>query len=292
MTSAATKPVIVGIDGSERARHAARWAVDETAARCVPMRLVYVIRTDFSGPLAADEYRTALDDAKAALHLAKAEVDATGRPVAVTTEIVQGAPAAALLAESPDASMICLGSSGIGRLSQAILGSTAATLAEGASCPVAIVRSPRDGKPPHAQTHWVMVPVSIFSDNDVIDVALDQARLLGRPVLAVGVMDRRRGATPTSDLDLMVAKWREQNPDVHIHPVWTDGPMSQFTNDNPDIAGMVVIDAAAADEVSSIIGREHHSHPTEAEHAVLVARHYVIQLPAPSVSVASVSPIE
>ena len=35
--------VVVGVDGSRTALHAALWAIDEAVARDVPLRLVYVI---------------------------------------------------------------------------------------------------------------------------------------------------------------------------------------------------------------------------------------------------------
>ncbi|WP_369830532.1 universal stress protein, partial [Mycobacterium sp. 1245111.1] len=73
-------------------------------------------------------------------------VTATGKPVKVETELLRGDPAAMLIAESGEAAMICMGSTGIGRLARAVLGSTAADVAEGAHCPVAIIRS-HEGNP-------------------------------------------------------------------------------------------------------------------------------------------------
>ncbi|MET0474528.1 MAG: universal stress protein, partial [Mycobacterium sp.] len=43
-----TKPltsIVVGIDGSSSAVHAAEWAVDEAVSRDVPLRLVYVVQS-------------------------------------------------------------------------------------------------------------------------------------------------------------------------------------------------------------------------------------------------------
>ena len=175
MASTAVKPVVVGIDGSEQSAHAALWAVEEALGRDVPLRLVYIVRTDLTGPLSAEEYRIAVDDAKVTLHSVRSEIEAAGRPVVVETEILEGSPAGVLLAESPYASMICLGSSGMGRLGRALLGSTAGMVAERASCSVAIVRSPRESETADGHTKWVMVPVRIFTDNDIIDAAVDQA---------------------------------------------------------------------------------------------------------------------
>jgi len=283
MRSAAVKPVVVGIDGSEQAAHTARWAVEKAVGRDVPLRLLYVVRTDLRGPLSAAEYRAAVDDAKSALHAVRTAIEAGGGPAVVETEIAEGSPAGVLLAESPDAAMICLGASGLGRLGRAMLGSTAAAVAERASCSVAIVRSPGGAGPVAGQTKWVMVPVSVFTENDdVMGVAVDQARLLQRPILAVGVWHPDLGATPYEALDNMVAEWHDRYPDVHIHPVATDTGMTQFLHAHPEMAGLVVIDAESAGDVASIVGGGHHSQSDEVERAVLVARNYADWRPAPS----------
>ena len=45
-----TKPVVVGIDGSQEALAAELWAVGEAVGQGAPLRLLYVIRTDLRGP--------------------------------------------------------------------------------------------------------------------------------------------------------------------------------------------------------------------------------------------------
>lgn len=275
MTSATVKPVVVGIDGSEQSTRAALWAAKEAAGRRVPLRLVYVVRTDLTGTLSAEEYRVALNHAKSAVDDVSDRIEAAEPTVPVQAEIAQGSPAGVLLAESPDAVMICVGSSGIGRVGQAMLGSTAATVAERASCAVVIIRSPERVATEENEIKWVMVPVTIFTDNDdVIDAAIDQARLRKWPVLTVGVWHPGFGASQHDDLERLVAQWQKRYPDVHIHPVANGTRMSRFLNGHPELAGLVVIDPASAGEVASIVGAGHRSHPDDAERAVLVARDY------------------
>lgn len=286
MTSTTVKPVVVGIDGSMEASHAALWAVEEALGRKVPLRLVYVVRTDLTGPLSAEQYQVAVDDAKLALHAVRSEIESADRSVVVQTEIMEGAPAGVLLAESPYADMICVGASGLGRLGRAILGSTAAAVAERASCSVAIIHSPDGVELADGLTKWVMVPVSIFTDNDVFEVAVDQARMLGRPVLAVGVWHPDLGATPYDALDSLVAEWQERYPDVHIYPVSDDTTMSGFLNAHPDMPGLVVVDSSSAVDVTALIGNAHHRRHNDGERAVFVARNYVNARP-PDASLAS-----
>ena len=107
------------------------------------------------------------------------------KPVKVETAILDGPPGPALVEESRDAEIICVGSVGIGRYARSILGSTATDLAEKAHCPVAIIRPPEE-QPRHA-INWVVVEVNEQPDNEaVVEVAIQEAKLRQAPVLAVG----------------------------------------------------------------------------------------------------------
>jgi hypothetical protein len=125
-----------------------------------------------------------------------------------------------------------------------------------------------------------MVPVSIFTVNDVVEVAVDQARMLGRPILAVGVWHPDHGATPYDALDSLVAEWQERYPDVHIYPVSDDTTMGDFLNAQPDMPGLVVVDPSSAVDVADLIGNAHHRRRNDVERAVLVARNYVNARPS------------
>lgn len=144
MSGATIKEIIVGIDGSEQAVRAALWAIDEAVSRNATLRLIYVLRTDLSGTLTAAEYVTAVATAKHALGAARERIAERDSAVTVGTKIAQGSPAGVLLAESGDAEMVCVGWSGTNRMAAALMGSTATSVAAGATCPVAIVRTPSD----------------------------------------------------------------------------------------------------------------------------------------------------
>lgn len=272
MYSPIPRLVIVGIDGSEPARYAALWAVDEALRRHATLRLMYVIRNDLTGTLAAEEYRTALDSAKAALVAVRAAIVGRNPSVPVETSITQGSPAGILLAESPDADMICVGSSGIGRMGRAILGSTAATLAEKSACSVAVVRHP-DGVTEHKPgMRWIIVPVSGGTDgrSEVVAAAIAEARFRSWPMLALGTRDPGVADTSSDELDGIVGDWQQQFPDVHIYPVSCETSLAEFLRDHPDIGGLAVVDAAHSRDIASIIGGV--AHADRAELAVLVAR--------------------
>lgn len=284
MSSATTKSVLVGIDGSEQAENAAVWASDEALRRGAALRLVYVIRTDLKGRLTADEYRSALDEAKDALQRAHETVGRYDRPVPVHTSIAEGSPAGVLLAESADAELICLGASGMGFVGRALLGSTAAAVAEGADCSVVIAPLPHASAGDVKQS-WVIVPVTVYSEHGcaVVEDAFAEARFRGWPVLAVGVRHPEFGATPYDAVDDIASEWRQRFPDVHVYPVATDAGLRQFLHENPEIGGLVVVNEASASDVAAFVGSEHRErHGTHrAERAVLVvhqhARHRLAQ---------------
>ena len=134
------KCIVVGIDGSDAAINAAKWAVTEAISRDIPLRLVYAVpETPADAPAGDDsldiEYgETALRTGCAALH-------ATGEPVKIETDLVHGSPKSVLVDESRHGAMICIGSVGIGQIARKVLGSIADSVAQNAHCPVAVIRS-------------------------------------------------------------------------------------------------------------------------------------------------------
>src|ERR1700739_2115648 len=60
------KSVVVGVDGSDAAIRAARWAVDEVAGTDIPLRLLYVAKPTWSG--SPGEARVALMAAEEVVH--------------------------------------------------------------------------------------------------------------------------------------------------------------------------------------------------------------------------------
>ncbi|MEN4479699.1 universal stress protein [Mycolicibacterium cosmeticum] len=282
MSTSVTKPIIVGIDGSAQAENAARWAVGEALRQNTALRLVYVIRTDLTGPLSADEYRQRVDGAKDALESARRVIDQHDAGVTVQSSIAEGSPSGVLLAESSDAAMICVGSSGMGRLARSVLGSTAATLAELAACPVGIIRHD-EGPPADEAQSWIIVPVDSRTDDDsaVVAAASAEARYRNWPVLAVGVAPHGHAAPPEKALDDLVSDWKHRFPALRIYPISASTGIAQFLHANPDIGGVVVVEGVRSSDIASIMGGT--THADRAELAVLVARQ---NLPQQSVAAA------
>ena len=182
----ASAPVVVGVDGSDAAIDAAIWAIDEAISRDVALRIVHVTHIEEQRAATNDDFRLDVQYAESSLRAATAAVEATGKQVKIETEVLWGTVKTVLIDESRNATMICLGSMGIGAIAGKLLGSTAATLAKESHCPVAIIRAPH--RPNPGRTDWIVAVVENRADNEsVIEYAMAEARLRKAPVLAVGV---------------------------------------------------------------------------------------------------------
>lgn len=266
-------PVVVGIDGSQAAIQAAEWAVDEAVSREVPLRLVEVIPQQAEpAPLASvGNVRMEVEYGEAALRIAAAAVAADGQPVKVETAILQGDPAAVLLAESRDAEMVCVASTGIGRFARALLGSTAAELAEAASCPVAIIRTQQSRPKPRSSLIAVAVNDSPGND-DVVEQAIREAQLRHTPVLALGVWRQDLGEMPYDKLDRRVHFWERRYPSVQFHARATRTGIADFLDVSDSRIQLAVIGSTDIDQVASLIGPHSHHILGHAECSVLIVR--------------------
>ena len=259
MRTDSSAPVVVGIDGSKASTDAALWAVDEAISRDVPLRLVHVIPVAHAPEEPIDPSQLEGEYAETALRAASAAVAAVDRPVKVETEILWGRPDLAMIEISGRASLVCVGSVGIGFVARRFLGSTAAALAERAHCPVAVLRSPHEV--PSTGADWIVVPVDASPDNaDVVEFAMTEARLRHAPVLAVGVWDDDFGDTTYDELDQRVGEMTRSHPGVHVYPVATRSRVAGFLADNHgESIQLAVLGASAAGQVAQIIGP--HSRP-------------------------------
>ena len=125
-----TQRIVVGIDGSDAAINAAKWAVTEAISRNIPLRLVHAIPERTCGRRRQGDDSLDIEYGETSLRAADAALQAMGEPVKVECDIVHGSPESALINESRRAAMICIGSVGIGRIARKVLGSTADAVAQ------------------------------------------------------------------------------------------------------------------------------------------------------------------
>lgn len=258
--------ILVGIDGSQAAVNAAKWAAVEAGSRDLPLRLVHVIEesavdTSATGPDLGVEYaETVLRQADMALH-------ADTESVKVETAMVRGSPGSSLIGESRNAAMVCVGSVGIGRYGRLLLGSTADALARGAHCPVAIIRM--HGETSEATPGAIAVPVVDSPDNDIVlEHAFREAHLRAAPILALEARPWRDIHLP----DQRIEHWASRNPDVNVRLTLVQRVPTDFLTGADDPIQLAVIGNADIDAVPRIVGPVNHRLPHRAGCSVLVVR--------------------
>ncbi len=135
------KQILVGIDGSEESKLAARKAAEIAAPNKLLVRLVCVvppIQVYTNVPASPNQVKAQHAEAKAIVDdVAK---DLVG--VQVETQVVEGIPANVLaqLSAEPEVDMVVIGHRGVGRLTRLLIGSVANKMVQLAAKPVLIVR--------------------------------------------------------------------------------------------------------------------------------------------------------
>jgi nucleotide-binding universal stress UspA family protein len=240
--------IVVGIDGSDAAINAARWAAAEAVSRNVPLRLVHAIPADAAGDQSLE-----VEYAQASLRAADAALAATGEPVKVECDIVRGSPEGTLIDESRSAAMVCMGSVGIGRVARKLLGSTADTVARKAHCPVAIVRG--NGEATESDRGYIAVVVDDSPGNDaVLEHGFRVARLRGAPILALGAWRWGLGEIPYQQLDHRLGPWVSQYSEVHVMPAAARRGAAEFLTHTQESVDLAVVGSEDADKVAQIVG--------------------------------------
>lgn len=264
-------PVVVGIDGSKVAIRAAEWAIKEAIHKDVPLRLVHVIQSTNVTRLPAETFALEQEYAESALRAASAMIEGTGMPVKLDTAVLTGDVGSVLVAESSDASLICVGSVGIGRVASKMLGSTAAALAEHAHCPVAIIR--HDERAPLRQSGFITVVVTDHAGNDdVMRWAMEEARVRSAPVLALGLRRWTSFEIGYAGLYRRLGRWLRQYPDVEVEVAATRASLRRYLEGYRDAIQLVVIGSENGEHVARLVGPHSPTLVAHADCSVLIVR--------------------
>lgn len=137
--------LVVGFDGSDGARAALRFAVDEARLRNAALHAVtawHVPAAAYGSAMAPPPLTVLLDDleANARSTLDAAIADVSAGDIEVQGIVREGQAAEVLLDEAKDADLLIVGSRGRGGFKGLLLGSVSAQCAQHARCPVVIVR--------------------------------------------------------------------------------------------------------------------------------------------------------
>ena len=142
---------MVGIDGSESARDALRFALEEARLRGASLRAVAVwhVPVGAYGAAFVPAHVSLREDLESAMRQALEDslADAAAADVDVQTMLREGRAAEVLLEEARDAELLVVGSRGLGGFRGLLLGSVSQQCAHHAPCPLVIVRHERDRPP-------------------------------------------------------------------------------------------------------------------------------------------------
>jgi nucleotide-binding universal stress UspA family protein len=251
-----SKSVVVGVNGSQAAVSAAKWAIDEAISRQMPLRLVYVIPRTAARIASEPISEWELERGEMVLSQADCAVQSEKKPVEVETAILSGDPGQVLINESEGAALICVGTSRRGWAADGLLGPTAAALVARAHCPVAIIRTNPDGSP--TELGVIAVVLNDEPDNDeVVHQAMEEAR--------------RRHAT-VRQIDRRLDSWVRRYPDVPVQIV-AAGTGARGSESHHSAIDLAVVGEADADELPGLVTPNCHPILGYPDCSVLLVRH-------------------
>lgn len=230
----ATKPVIVGTDGSRESQRAVEWAARETVLRATTLSIVAVpvLPPRMTATRAAPGTVSYQVEQAMSQALAEAEQQAAAQHpgLAIETHLVAGAPAEVLSGAAQDASLVVVGSRGAGGFSAMILGSVSRYAATHASSPVVVVRDEIGAT--HRQ---VGIGIGgLVGNTAALTFAFEEAALRKASVVAIHAWDTPRSdvsraavamarpgeeileAKASRQLDNLLDEWRDKYPDVPV----------------------------------------------------------------------------
>lgn len=142
------KYVLVGVDDTPESLLALHWAVEAAGGRGAPVRVIRAYLDEASRwpalgvegyvppPMPLDKFQTGLDDA---VRYARDRLGYDGG----SGWLANSDPATALLIEAGNAELVVVGTRSRNKMSAAVLGSVATSVASKAPCPVVVVRGER-----------------------------------------------------------------------------------------------------------------------------------------------------
>jgi nucleotide-binding universal stress UspA family protein len=144
--------IVVGVDGSDGARRALHWALDEAMRTGAAVHAVTAwtwdgLEATMPTPIGPAEVKLQAEQT-AAEEVATA-IDVHGGRPRVQVRVVQGRPSRVLAEAAAGARLLVLGSHGHSRLYHAVLGSVSEECVRTVTCPVVVVPVPPDVRREH-----------------------------------------------------------------------------------------------------------------------------------------------
>lgn len=202
------RSIVVGVDGTESAHDALDWAAAEAAVRRLPLRVVHAYAATPSWAVMGElpqpyENIGVPDAARSVTEQAVRRARQVASELEISTRLLIGAGAPALLAQCDDAELLVLGSRGLGGMRGLFSGSVSFRVAMHAACPVVVVRPMQPTTPGHSAARVVVGVDGTPRSEHAIDFAVRAAAQRGVGVTAIHAWSPRG----TADLAAVTDDW-------------------------------------------------------------------------------------
>jgi len=220
-----TRPVVVGVDGSEESLRAAEWAALAAARHHAPLRIVSAPPASaamLTSPAVARELQ---DISLCALSEAVSRVTELAPHLLIEADLLDGQPALALAASGSGALMLVVGARGGGGFLGMTLGSISRYVAAHGPCPAAVVRTETNA----VQREVVVGVRDPLEAEHVLGFAFEEAALRGAELvvahslagsaaaIGVGTADREQTLAEASRfLSAALRGWQDKYPEVKM----------------------------------------------------------------------------
>lgn len=269
--SASEFGILVGIDGSPESDAAIRWAAHEAELRHLPVTLMHVVAPALvTWPIETLEFsyqqwqndnaQYVIEQAQKVLQTA---VGDSARPD-VRVRLRHDGVMTELSAASATASLVVVGSRGLGPLGAAVLGSVSRSLLHHAGCPVVITRATAPRAPDRTSPVLLGIDGSPASDAATA-VAFDEASRRGVDLVALHAWSDV-GVFPVLGMDWheyeqqghellgeRLAGWQERYPDVHVRRRIVCDRAARWLIDEAKQAQLVVVGSRGRGGISGLL---------------------------------------
>ena len=255
------KYILVGVDDTPESQLALRWAVEAAEGRSAPVRVIRAYLNEASRwpalgaegyvppPMPLDKYEHELNDA---VRYARDRLGYDGG----SGWLANSDPANAILLEAAEADMVVVGTRSRNKMSAAVLGSVATSLAAKAPCPVVVVRGER-------RTGPVVVGTDGSPDSvEALTFAFEEATRTGEPLEVVYCWQPQADhLVPAESTHELLTDWlaeslltyRDKYPAVKVHASILEGRASSQLIALSDNASLVVVGSRGRGGVKGLL---------------------------------------
>ncbi|MEU9865535.1 universal stress protein [Streptomyces sp. NPDC047971] len=260
-----SRPVTVGVDGSEGSLAALDWAADEAALRGTNLRLVYATLWAQHQPASMKvSHEDRAGEAEGVLAATEQRVRDRRPDLAMTADEIEDAPSNVLLGAAAEAELLVVGSHGLGTMRGFIVGSVGQEVVADAKRPVVLVR-PGTGEnaPPTTPSDRRKVVLGLDvteANDDILQFAFDFAARRNAPLNIVHTwhapFTQRHKATKNADmataLSQAVRPFRDTFPTVDVTETSTPGRPAEHLVEAAHDAALAVVGRRRAAKGSHI----------------------------------------